>query len=116
MTSALYVAVRLLAMGGKARSLWLAASIAAIAAGTVWLVYVVWRSPRRDDLATVGSYAAAIAVIVINEPAQFYDTALVFDGRATEEREKDATKHRLCTGRRRTWCSPHGRSEEHLEG
>lgn len=63
MTSALYVAVRLLAMGGKARSLWLAASIAAIAAGTVWLVYVVWRSPRRDDLATVGSYAAAIAVI-----------------------------------------------------
>jgi len=35
----------------------------AITVVTVWLVYAVWRSPHRDDLATFGAYAAAVAVI-----------------------------------------------------
>jgi tetratricopeptide (TPR) repeat protein len=38
-------------------------AIVAIAGGTFWLLLAVWRSPHRSDLATFGSYAAAIAVI-----------------------------------------------------
>jgi hypothetical protein len=38
-------------------------AVAAIAAVTTWLVYAVWRSPRRDDLSTFGAFAAAVAVI-----------------------------------------------------
>ena len=63
MTLAVNVGVRLLAMGRKVRSLWPAVAVTVIAAGTVWLVYVVWRSPHRIDLATFGSYAVAVAVI-----------------------------------------------------
>jgi hypothetical protein len=37
--------------------------VAAIVSGTLWLVYAVWRSPHRNDLATFGSYVAAVAVV-----------------------------------------------------
>jgi hypothetical protein len=57
------VPVRLLAMRGKARGLWPVMAIAAISVATVWLVYAVWRSPHRNDLATFGSYVAAVAVV-----------------------------------------------------
>jgi hypothetical protein len=50
-------------MVGLARGLWPIIAVVAIAGGTVWLMYAVWRSPHRNDLASFGSYAAAIAVI-----------------------------------------------------
>ena len=37
--------------------------IVAIVAGTIWLVWVVWRSPHRSDLATFGAFAAAVLTI-----------------------------------------------------
>jgi hypothetical protein len=40
-----------------------AGAIVATVGGTIWLALAVWRSPHRSDLATFGSYAAAIAVI-----------------------------------------------------
>ena len=43
--------------------MWPAIAVVAIAGVTIWLIYVVWRSPRRDDLATFGSFVAAIAVV-----------------------------------------------------
>ena len=52
-------------MGRKARDLWPIAAFATIAAGTVWLIYVVWRSPHRNDLAVFGSYVAAVAVVAV---------------------------------------------------
>jgi len=45
--------------------LWPVVAAAAIAIGTVWLVYAVWRSPHRNDLATFGSYVAAVAVVAV---------------------------------------------------
>ena len=45
------------------RGVWLVIAVIAIAGVTLWLVYAVWRSPRRDDLATFGSYVAGIAVV-----------------------------------------------------
>lgn len=65
-------------MGRKVRDSWPLAAIAAIVAATAWVVYVVWRSPHRDDLATFGSYAAAVAVAA---------TALI--GRAWEARSRN---------------------------
>ena len=50
-------------MGLKARGWWPVLAAAAIAVGTVWLVYAVWRSPNRNDLATFGSYVAAVALV-----------------------------------------------------
>jgi len=50
-------------MRSGARGLWLVVMVAAIAGGASWLVYVVWRSPHRNDLATFGSYVAAVAVV-----------------------------------------------------
>ncbi len=37
--------------------------IVAIVVGTIWLVWVVWRSPHRSDLATFGAFAAAVVTI-----------------------------------------------------
>ena len=47
------------------RGLWRVVAVVAIAAVTIWLVYAVWRSPRRDDLSNFGAYAAALAVIAV---------------------------------------------------
>lgn len=49
-------------MRRAARGLWLVVVVAAIVGVTLWLVYAVWRSPHRYDLATFGSYVAAVAV------------------------------------------------------
>ncbi len=46
----------------NARRLW---PTVVIAAGTVWLGWLVWRSPHRTDLATFGSYTAAIVTIAL---------------------------------------------------
>src|SRR6266478_3224015 len=59
------VAVRLLTMGGKTRALWPVVAAVAIVMGTFGLVYAVWRSPHRNDLATFGSYAAAVTVAAV---------------------------------------------------
>ena len=37
--------------------------IAAIVVGTIWLMWVVWQSPHRSDLATFGAFAAAVLTI-----------------------------------------------------
>ena len=50
-------------MGGRARSWWPFAAIAAIAVVTVAGLYVVWRSPHRKDLIDFWGFVAAIAVI-----------------------------------------------------
>jgi hypothetical protein len=52
-------------MRREARGLWPLVVVTAIVGGTVWLVYAVWRSPHRNDLATFGSYVAAVAVVAV---------------------------------------------------
>jgi hypothetical protein len=60
-------------MGWKARGWWPVLAAAAIAAGTVWLVYAVWRSPNRNDLATFGSYVAAVALVAVGLIARAWE-------------------------------------------
>lgn len=60
-------------MGWKARDWWPVLAAAAIAAGTVWLVYAVWRSPNRNDLATFGSYVAAVALVAVGLIARAWE-------------------------------------------
>lgn len=52
-------------MRRSARGLWPVVVVAAIAGGMLWLVYAVWRSPHRMDLATFGSYVAGVAVVAV---------------------------------------------------
>jgi hypothetical protein len=61
-------------MGWKTRGWWPVFAAVVIAAGTVWLVYAVWRSPNRNNLAGFGSYAAAVAVIAAGLIARMWET------------------------------------------
>lgn len=49
-------------MGRWTRAAWPVAAIAVVVFGTVWVVYAVWQSSQRYNLANFGSYAAAVAV------------------------------------------------------
>ena len=50
----------------RSPSLWLALlAIAVVIAGTFALLWLVWRSPHRNDLATFGAYAGAIVAIAV---------------------------------------------------
>jgi hypothetical protein len=53
--------VRMLAMRGKARGLWPVVAVAAIAAGTFGLLYVVYQSPHRSDLEAFLAVAVPVA-------------------------------------------------------
>ena len=51
-------------MGGKTRRLWPMAAIVMVIAVAGALIWVVWRSPHRSDLATFGAFAVAVIVPV----------------------------------------------------
>jgi hypothetical protein len=53
----------------KPRILWPTVLVVAIATGASWLVWAVWRSPHRSDLATFGAFAAAVATIAAGQIA-----------------------------------------------
>jgi hypothetical protein len=61
--------VRLLSVAPKPRILWPAVLVVAVVAGASWLVWVVWRSPHRSDLATFGAFAAAVVTIAAGQIA-----------------------------------------------
>ncbi len=50
-------------MRGRLRDWWPLAAIAVIVAAAFYLLYVVWRSPHRSDLATYGAFAVAIVAL-----------------------------------------------------
>jgi len=50
-------------VASRRHSLWPVAAIIVIVVGTIWLMWVVWRSPHRSDLATFGAFAAAVVTI-----------------------------------------------------
>ncbi len=54
--------VTLRLVGGKARRWWPGAAIVVVVAVTGALMWVVWRSPHRSDLATFGGFAVAVIV------------------------------------------------------
>ena len=60
-------------MGRRAPGLWPVIAVVAIAGVTLWLIYVVWRSPRREDLATFGSFVAAVAVVAAAVTARAWE-------------------------------------------
>jgi hypothetical protein len=56
------IAVRMLAMGYRARAMTLAVASVSIVAVAVWLVYAVWRSPHRNDLSVFWAFAIPAGV------------------------------------------------------
>ena len=50
-------------MGDKLRNLWPLLLAAVVAAAVGWVLYEVWRSPHRIDLATYGAFAAAVITL-----------------------------------------------------
>jgi hypothetical protein len=50
-------------MGLRVRGLALTLAAVALVAVTGWLLYAVWRSPHRNDLATFGAFATPVVVI-----------------------------------------------------
>lgn len=51
------------AMGRRARSLWRVAAVAAIVAGTIWLLDVEYRSPRSHDLESFVALAICVGTV-----------------------------------------------------
>jgi len=50
-------------MGAKALGLWRVVAVAAIVAGTIWLLYVVYRSPHRSDLEAFIGWAISVGTV-----------------------------------------------------
>src|ERR1700733_8896539 len=48
----------------RQRNWWSLGTVTVIAVIVVWGLYLMWRSPERDDLATYGAFALAVVVIV----------------------------------------------------
>lgn len=53
-------------VGGKARSWWPTAAIVAVVAVSGAVMWAVWRSPQRADLAAFGGFAAAVIVPAVS--------------------------------------------------
>ena len=51
-------------MRGKIGSWWPLAPVALVVAAVLWLLYAVWRSPHRSDLATYGAFAVAVVPLL----------------------------------------------------
>ena len=50
-------------MGRKARGLWRAVAVVAIVAGTIWLLYAVYRSPHSHDLESFVALAISVGTV-----------------------------------------------------
>lgn len=57
-----------------------------IVAGTLWLVWVVWRSSHRSDLATFGAFAAAVVPIAAS--------LIAWTNNVDARRHRDTRQHR----------------------
>jgi hypothetical protein len=58
-----HVAVTIPFVRARHRGLWPLLVAAVVAAVAVWLLYMVWRSPHRTDLATYGAFAVAVLAL-----------------------------------------------------
>lgn len=76
-------------MRREARGLWPVVVVAAVVGGTLWLVYAVWRSPHRNDLATFGSYVAAVAVVAVALITRAWEVRTRQSGDALQATELD---------------------------
>jgi hypothetical protein len=56
----------LLVMRGKIRGWWPLAVVAPFLVAAVWLLYAVWRSPHRSDLATFGAFALPVVTLIVS--------------------------------------------------
>ena len=50
---------------GRFRNWWSLGAVAAIAVTVAWLLYLVWRTPYRSDLATYGAFVVSVVAIVV---------------------------------------------------
>jgi hypothetical protein len=55
---------RLLIVRGRIRGWWPLAAIGSFLVAALWLLYMVWRSPHRIDLATYGAFAVPVVTLV----------------------------------------------------
>jgi hypothetical protein len=76
-------------MGGKLRNLWPVLWVVVVAGAAAWVLYAVWRSPQRNDLATYGAFAVALVALVA--------------GRTPGLRELDDLADRLAEAVRKQW-------------
>src|SRR5689334_17436991 len=90
-------------MRHEGRGLWLVAVVTAVAGITIWLVYAVWRSPHRNDLATFGSYVAAVAVMAVALITRAWEVRTRRRGGALQAAELDQLSDRLAGAVKGQW-------------
>jgi hypothetical protein len=76
-------------VGGKRRNLWPVLLAAAIAIAAGLLLYGVWRSPQRNDLATFWGFAAGVAALAVPGIAWIWRRGIGRREEAPNDRELD---------------------------
>jgi hypothetical protein len=93
----------LLIVRAKNRSLWTVIAAVVIAVATLGLLYAVWRSPHRSDLATFGAFAVAVVALVSPFIARTWQARTRKAELGTESQELDDRADRLAEEVRKEW-------------
>lgn len=92
-------------MGEKRlRNWWPLGAVAGLAVAAAWLLYLIWQSPRRDDLAAYGAFALPAAAVVVGWLAWAWRKARV--GRSADDfggEALDGAAERLATAVLMQW-------------
>jgi hypothetical protein len=81
--------VTLLVVTGKARSRWSMLAAGVIAVAALWVLYAVWQSPHRSDLATYGAFAVAVVALALGWIAWVWRSRTISPDRDGKSQELD---------------------------
>ena len=74
-----------------------------VVAGAIWLVWVVWRSPHRSDLATFGAFAAAVVTIAAGQIAWAKNIGVRWRSGESQQRALDRVADLLSNAVKDQW-------------
>src|ERR1700733_9984700 len=87
-----------------ARRLWAVTAAIVIAVAALWVLYAVWRSPQRINLATYGAFAAAVVLMASGWIAWVWRTGSKEAGRGEKTTELDHLADLLADAVGRQWA------------
>lgn len=94
---------RLLIVRGRIRGWWPSVAIVLLAAVAWWLLYAVWRSPHRNELATYGAFAVPVVGLVAGWIAGTLRSKTNPTGLATTGQDLDPVTDLLAMAAKSQW-------------
>lgn len=84
--------------------MWAVIAAMVIAVAALWLLYAVWRSPQRTNLATYGAFAVAVVVMALSWIAWVWRTGKRETGPGEKVKELDRIADLLAEAVGRQWA------------